>query len=50
MQRARKASTSSAASSVNAVKNAVEVSKTIAWAELEEWQKDNEYILAGYRR
>ena len=50
MQRARKTSTSLAASSVNAVKKAVEVSKTIAWAELEEWQRDNEYILAGYRR
>jgi hypothetical protein len=25
-------------------------SKTINWDELEDWQKDNEYILRGYRR
>ena len=24
--------------------------KTVHWDELEEWQKDNEYILYGYRR
>ncbi|KAL1742555.1 hemolysin-III related-domain-containing protein [Schizophyllum fasciatum] len=50
MQRVRKTSTSLASSSANAIKHAVEATKTIAWAELEEWQKDNEYILAGYRR
>ncbi|EIN08395.1 HlyIII-domain-containing protein [Punctularia strigosozonata HHB-11173 SS5] len=26
------------------------VSHTLTWHELEEWQKDNEYITAGYRR
>jgi hypothetical protein len=25
-------------------------SKTMNWDELEDWQKDNEYILRGYRR
>ena len=25
-------------------------SKTMGWDELEDWQKDNEYILRGYRR
>ncbi|KAJ7126061.1 hemolysin-III related-domain-containing protein [Mycena epipterygia] len=26
------------------------ISRTIAWAELSEWQKDNEYIVSGYRQ
>ncbi|KDR80095.1 hypothetical protein GALMADRAFT_62813 [Galerina marginata CBS 339.88] len=26
------------------------ISKTLHWDELEDWQKDNEYILLGYRR
>lgn len=30
--------------------NAISPSKTISWDELEEWQKDNEYIRTGYRR
>lgn len=25
-------------------------SKTLTWLELPEWQRDNEYILTGYRR
>ena len=25
-------------------------SKTMNWDELEDWQKDNEYIFRGYRR
>ena len=25
-------------------------SKTVKWDELEDWQKDNEYIFRGYRR
>lgn len=25
-------------------------SKTLTWLEIPEWQKDNEYILSGYRR
>ena len=24
--------------------------KTLTWLEIPEWQKDNEYILSGYRR
>lgn len=27
-----------------------EISRTIAWVELSEWQKDNEYIVSGYRQ
>ena len=26
------------------------IPKTIKWDELEDWRKDNEYILSGYRR
>lgn len=26
------------------------LSRTIAWLELAEWQRDNEYIVSGYRR
>ena len=28
----------------------VEAILTLSWHQLEEWQKDNEYILTGYRR
>ncbi|KZV67892.1 HlyIII-domain-containing protein [Peniophora sp. CONT] len=28
----------------------IAIAKTIAWSELPEWRKDNEYILTGYRR
>jgi hypothetical protein len=24
--------------------------RTISWAEIEDWQKDNEFIIHGYRR
>ncbi|OCB90017.1 HlyIII-domain-containing protein [Sanghuangporus baumii] len=30
--------------------NALEYVKTLTWYQLEEWQKDNEYIVQGYRR
>ena len=30
--------------------NAMEYVKTLTWHQLEEWQKDNEYITQGYRR
>lgn len=29
---------------------AIELVKTLTWHQLEEWQKDNEYIIRGYRR
>lgn len=29
---------------------ATSTAKTVHWNELEDWQKDNEYILSGYRR
>ncbi|TRM63569.1 hemolysin-III related-domain-containing protein [Schizophyllum amplum] len=50
MQRIQRAWNSAAANPVDAAQRIIAVSKTIAWAELEEWQKDNEYILEGYRR
>lgn len=41
----------SAGGLVGAVQDLSErVSHTLMWHELEEWQKDNEYITAGYRR
>lgn len=30
--------------------DAVEFVKTLTWTQLEEWQRDNEYITSGYRR
>lgn len=33
-----------------AQKEAIGYIKTLAWEQIEEWQKDNEYILSGYRR
>ncbi|KJA23067.1 hypothetical protein HYPSUDRAFT_138248 [Hypholoma sublateritium FD-334 SS-4] len=30
--------------------NPTSTAKTVHWNELEDWQKDNEYILSGYRR
>jgi hypothetical protein len=38
----------SAGGLVDAIKE--KVTQTLAWHELEEWQRDNEYITAGYRR
>ncbi|KLO13316.1 HlyIII-domain-containing protein [Schizopora paradoxa] len=32
------------------VAEAIETLKTLTWHQLEEWQKDNEYITRGYRR
>lgn len=32
------------------VADAIEALKTLTWHQLEEWQKDNEYITRGYRR
>ena len=29
---------------------AVKFVKTLTWNQIEAWQKDNEYILSGYRR
>lgn len=29
---------------------AIDYVKTLTWAQIEEWQKDNEYIIGGYRR
>ena len=31
-------------------KGSVPQRKTLSWDEIEDWQKDNEYILRGYRR
>ena len=33
-----------------AEKDAIEYIKTLTWEQIDEWQKDNEYILSGYRR
>ena len=30
--------------------DARKASKTLTWREIPEWQRDNEYILSGYRR
>ena len=29
---------------------AIDLVKTLTWHQIEEWQKDNEYIVTGYRR
>ena len=31
-------------------KDSVPQRKTLSWDEIEDWQKDNEYIVHGYRR
>ena len=35
---------------VEILKEAYEHRWTLHWSQLEEWQKDNEYIVRGYRR
>lgn len=33
-----------------AEEEAINFFKTLSWMQIEDWQKDNEYIIRGYRR